>query len=129
VTGATGATGVMGPAGNTGATGVTGPPGATGASGTQALFGSNTVNFQAGSQAGLDCTIGSIILNVSNFYPANYLPADGRQLLNNSYSAIFSVIGDTYGGNETTYFNLPDLRPAAPNNTQYLICVTGIFPE
>jgi microcystin-dependent protein len=45
-----------------------------------------------------------------------------------SNTALFSLIGTNYGGNGTTTFALPDLRPAAPNNTQYLICVTGLFP-
>jgi microcystin-dependent protein len=42
--------------------------------------------------------------------------------------ALFSLLGTNYGGDGTTTFGLPDLRAAAPNNTQYLICVAGVFP-
>ena len=76
----------------------------------------------------MECTIGSILLNVSTLYPINYLPADGRLLPIDEWTPLFSLIGINYGGNGNTNFALPDLRSAAPNNTQYLICVTGIFP-
>jgi microcystin-dependent protein len=38
------------------------------------------------------------------------------------------LIGINYGGDGETTFALPNLKSAAPNNTIYLICVTGIFP-
>jgi microcystin-dependent protein len=76
----------------------------------------------------VDCTVGSILLDASTLYPSNYLPADGRILTFQEYPALGSLIGDNYGGNESTTFALPDLRSAAPDNTQYLICVTGVFP-
>jgi microcystin-dependent protein len=76
----------------------------------------------------VECSLASIQLSVSFLYPDNYLPADGRVLSIESNTALFALIGTNYGGNGTTTFALPDLRPAAPNNTQYLICVTGLFP-
>jgi microcystin-dependent protein len=60
--------------------------------------------------------------------PAGYLPADGRLLQISSNTALFSLLGTNYGGDGITNFALPDLRSAAPNNTQYLICVVGVFP-
>jgi microcystin-dependent protein len=74
------------------------------------------------------CTIGSILLDASVSYPQNYLPADGRILDISADTALFSVIGINYGGDGHTNFALPDLRSAAPNNTQYLICAFGVFP-
>lgn len=68
------------------------------------------------------------MLNVSTEYPTNYLPADGRLIDIQTNTALFSLIGINYGGNGTSNYALPDLRSAAPNNTQYLICVAGIFP-
>jgi len=120
--GPTGATGAVGPAGPAGPTGPAGPAGTTG------IFGSNSLNFFLGQGGTTDCTIGSILLNVSTEYPQNYLPADGRLIDIQTNTALFSLIGINYGGNGTTNFRLPDLRPAAPDNTQYLICVSGIFP-
>jgi hypothetical protein len=123
-----GAAGPAGPAGPTGPAGPEGATGATGPSGTQNLFGTNALDFSAGEGGTAQCTIGSILLNVSFDYPENYLPADGRLLPIEQWTAVFSLLGTNYGGNGTTNFALPDLRAAAPNNTIYLICVTGIFP-
>lgn len=61
-------------------------------------------------------------------YANNYLPADGRTIPISGNTALFSLVGITYGGNGTSNFGLPDLRSAAPNNTTYVICVTGTFP-
>jgi hypothetical protein len=126
--GATGATGPAGPSGPTGPAGPAGPAGPTGPSGTQGIFGSNNVNFIVGGGSGAECTLGSITLNVAVSYPSNYLPADGSILSITAYEALFSLIGVNYGGNGTTTFALPNLKSAAPNNTQYLICAVGIFP-
>ena len=126
--GPAGAAGAQGPAGPTGPAGPEGPTGAAGPSGTTGILGSNNINFFTEGGAGAQCTIGAVILNVAVEYPGNYLPADGRILPITSNTALFSLIGINYGGNGTTNFALPDLRSAAPNNTQYLICVSGIFP-
>jgi hypothetical protein len=136
-TGAIGATGAQGPAGPIGAagpagpagpTGPAGPEGPTGPAGTTGLFGSNSLNFFQGGGGGAECTLGAIILSVAVEYPDNLIPADGRILPISGNTALFSLIGINYGGNGTTNFALPDLRAAAPNNTQYLICAEGIFP-
>ncbi len=39
-----------------------------------------------------------------------YVPATGQLLLINQYTALYSLIGVTYGGDARTNFNLPDLR-------------------
>ncbi|MGH9604583.1 MAG: tail fiber protein [Terracidiphilus sp.] len=123
--GPTGAMGNLGPQGNIGPRGATG---ATGPSGTVGIFGSNSVSFSNSGGNGAECTIGSIILNASTRYPDNYTPADGQLLSIQQNTALFSLIGISYGGNGETNFALPDLRSAAPNDTQYLICVNGIYP-
>jgi hypothetical protein len=115
--------------GNPGPQGPAGPAGPTGPSGTTGIFGTFDIgNFSGGGGGTVECTIGSILLNVSSEYPSNYLPADGRLLNIASNTALFSLIGVNYGGNGTSNFALPDLRSAAPNNTQYLICAIGVFP-
>src|SRR5262249_60270128 len=45
-----------------------------------------------------------------NFAPRDYLPADGRLLPINQNTALFALLGTTYGGNGMTTFALPDLR-------------------
>jgi hypothetical protein len=128
VAGPIGPTGPAGVAGPIGPAGPSGPTGPAGPSGTSGIFGSNELGFFAGSGGGAQCTLGSIILNASIAYPTNYLPADGRLIAIQTNTALFTLLGTDFGGNGQTDFALPDLRSAAPNNTQYLICAQGIFP-
>jgi microcystin-dependent protein len=47
--------------------------------------------------------------------PSGYLLCQGQAVSRSTYSALFSVIGTTFGaGNGSTTFNVPDLRGAAP---------------
>jgi microcystin-dependent protein len=61
--------------------------------------------------------LGEICTFASNYCPANYLPADGRTLQISQNTALFSLLGTTYGGNGTTTFALPDLRGRSPVGT------------
>ena len=127
-TGLPGPPGPPGSAGPQGPSGALGPAGPQGASGAIGIFGANTVAFSAGTNSGATCTLGQITLNAATFWATNWIPADGRIFTINQNTALFSLLGTNYGGNGITNFALPDLRPAAPNNTQYLICVIGVFP-
>lgn len=66
------------------------------------------------SQAAAACTdeqyIGSICYTAANFCPQNFLPADGRTLNVNQYQALYSLIGNTYGGTPNVNFMLPNLN-------------------
>lgn len=53
--------------------------------------------------------IGTVIYYAANAVPSGFLPCDGRSLSNVTYSALFSVIGYSYGGSSGS-FKLPDLR-------------------
>ncbi|WP_315709645.1 phage tail protein [Brenneria uluponensis] len=61
------------------------------------------------SACGTEPFIGEVCTFAFNYCPDGYLPADGRQLLVNSYQALFSLFGYTYGGSGNN-FALPDLR-------------------
>jgi microcystin-dependent protein len=91
-------------------------------------LGTNTVDFSVGLVPGATCTMGTIVLSASILYPTNYLPADGRTLSITLNSALFALLANNYGGDGILNFALPNLTSAAPNNTQYLICVSGDVP-
>jgi hypothetical protein len=99
------------------------------ASGTANILGTSSVAFSSGTSIGADCTLGSVILSISPQYATNYLPADGRFLEVSEYPVLAGLLGATYGGDGINNFALPDLRAAAPNKTQYLVCVTGLSPS
>lgn len=64
----------------------------------------------------MDPIIGSIIQIGGTYAPSGYFPCDGRLLSIAEYTALFSLIGTTYGGDGVTTFALPDLRGRAPLN-------------
>lgn len=56
--------------------------------------------------------IGQVALFSGNFEPG-WMIADGRLLSISQYTALFAIIGTTYGGDGQTTFALPDLRGRA----------------
>ncbi len=62
----------------------------------------------------MDAFIGSIILFAGNFAPRGWEMCDGRLLSIMENTALFSILGTTYGGDGITTFALPDLRGRVP---------------
>lgn len=54
--------------------------------------------------------IGEIIMFGGNFAPRGWALCDGQLLPISSNTALFSILGTTYGGDGRTTFALPDLR-------------------
>lgn len=54
--------------------------------------------------------IGQIILFGGNFAIRGFAQCDGQLLPIAQYTALFSILGTTYGGDGRTTFGLPDLR-------------------
>ena len=100
--------------------------------------------------------LGQIMLFAGNFVPRGWAPCNGQLLPINQNTALFSLLGTTYGGDGKTTFALPNLsgnvpvgmgpdRPlgsSAPLNgsedgpekyetvaMNYLIAVQGIFAQ
>jgi microcystin-dependent protein len=58
--------------------------------------------------------LGQIILFGGNFAPRGWAFCNGQLLAINQNTALFSLLGTTYGGNGQTTFALPDLRGRVP---------------
>lgn len=58
--------------------------------------------------------LGTIKLFAGNFAPQGYFTCEGQTLAIAQYTALFSLLGTTYGGDGVTTFKLPDLRGAFP---------------
>ncbi len=58
--------------------------------------------------------IGEIMLFAGNFAPRGWALCDGQLVSISQNTALFSLLGTTYGGNGQTTFALPDLRGRAP---------------
>ena len=88
-------------------------------------FGTNTSMGVPGT--GAVGTLGQVTLHAGAV--VNGIPAQGQLLLISSYTALFSLLGTTYGGDGVTTFALPDLRAVAPNGLTYAISDLGVFPS
>jgi microcystin-dependent protein len=62
----------------------------------------------------MDAYMGSIMLWPISWAPQNWMFCDGSVLQISQYSALFALLGTTYGGNGTSNFALPDLRNIFP---------------
>jgi microcystin-dependent protein len=58
--------------------------------------------------------IGQIVLFAGNFAPRGWAFCNGQLISIATNTALFSILGTTYGGNGTTNFALPDLRGRVP---------------
>lgn len=97
--------------------------------------------------------IGQIIMMASNFVPKGFLPCDGRLIPIQTSTALFSLLGTTYGGDGKTNFALPNLKGKLPVQSEqskpinamvtlghggdsiiqtteiiYCICIEGLYP-
>ncbi|MCB2067108.1 MAG: phage tail protein [Erythrobacter sp.] len=66
------------------------------------------------AQAAIEPYIGEIQITGTTFCPRGYFSAEGQLLQIAQYSALFSLLGTTYGGDGRTTFALPDLRGRVP---------------
>ncbi len=58
--------------------------------------------------------IGQVMVFAGNFPPRGWAFCDGSLLAISQNSALFSILGTTYGGDGRTTFGLPDLRGRVP---------------
>jgi microcystin-dependent protein len=61
-----------------------------------------------------DPTMAEISLFAGNFAPRNWAYCDGQLQAISQNTALFSLLGTTYGGDGVTTFALPDLRGRVP---------------
>ncbi len=57
-----------------------------------------------------DTFLGQVSMFTGNFAPGGYMAANGQLLPISQFSALFNILGTTYGGDGQTTFALPDLR-------------------
>jgi microcystin-dependent protein len=62
----------------------------------------------------MDGVLAVIWMFGGNFAPRNWAFCDGQLLAISQYSALFSLLGTTYGGDGRTTFGLPEMRGRVP---------------
>lgn len=82
----------------------------------------------------MDSYVGQLQLFAFGFAPSDgdgWILCNGQTLPVNQYQALYSLIGNSYGGN-TTSFAVPNLNQAALFTipySQWYISAMGIYPE
>ena len=134
IDGTVGPQGPEGPPGPPGPGRPAGPQGPRrGPAGADADLGDffGTTSF-GGDGRGDVCTLGEVRLSAATF--GYDMVADGRLLQISQNTALFSLLGTTYGGDGPTTFALPDLRDVAPQSRNgaalnYYVCTEGVYPS
>jgi microcystin-dependent protein len=62
----------------------------------------------------MDAYFGEIRIFAGNYPPQDWAFCEGQTLLVVQYQALYTVIGNTYGGTQNVNFMLPDLRGLIP---------------
>ncbi len=77
----------------------------------------------------MDPFLGTIKLFPLDFEPQGWMLCNGRQLTITQHQALYALIGNRYGGDGRTNFNLPNLTGAEPfPGMKYYIAYIGLFP-
>ena len=76
----------------------------------------------------MDAILGMVYLFAGNFAPEGYAMCDGKLLDIQQNTALFSILGTTYGGDGRTNFALPKIAAPA-TGMNYVIATRGIFPS
>lgn len=78
----------------------------------------------------MEAYMGTIMLVGFNYAPKGWAFCNGQKLQIMEYTALFSLLGVTYGGDGVSTFSLPNLNAGAlQTGLNYIICLNGIFPE
>lgn len=78
-----------------------------------------------------DTIISNIETFASSFCPADYLATNGAELIIQQYPALFSLIGNRFGGDGIKTFKLPKITTLTDDNKVKLtscIVVNGVYP-
>ena len=74
--------------------------------------------------------LGQIELFPYTFVPKNWMACTGQLLPINQNTALFSLLGTTYGGDGRTTFAVPNLQGKEPiPGLQFCIAVNGMYPS
>lgn len=76
----------------------------------QALLGCSTPAAAGTLSGGSDVFLGEIIIAPFNFAPKGYAPCNGQLLPISQNTALFALLGTTYGGDGKSTFALPNLN-------------------
>ena len=75
----------------------------------------------------MEGTIAEIKYFAGNYAPRCWAFCQGQMMSIESNQSLFSLLGDTYGGDGRTTFALPKLEDL--NGCKAIICIEGVYPS
>ena len=75
----------------------------------------------------MEGTLAEIKFFAGNFAPRCWAFCEGQLMPINQYQALFSLLGDNFGGDGRTNFALPKIEDL--NGCKAIICLEGIYPQ
>lgn len=76
----------------------------------------------------MDTFLGQIAIFPYSYVPKGWALCDGKILPVAQNPALYSLIGNTFGGQTGVNFALPACVGLAPSGSQYFIALAGIYP-
>jgi len=76
--------------------------------------------------------LGMVKMFAGNFAPRGWVYCDGHLMDITQNTALFTILGTTYGGDGISTFGLPKLdsvKSGKDAEIKYVICVEGIYPS
>lgn len=77
----------------------------------------------------MDPLLGQILLVPYSFVPDGWAACDGSTLPVSSNAALYSLLGNKFGGETSRTFALPNLAALTPTGCTYIIATTGAYPS
>ena len=89
----------------------------------------HSLGQQPGKDINMEGILGEIRLFGGNYAPKGWHLCDGTKFNIKGNEALYSVLGNKFGGDGRTYFNLPKMEVMSNiRGAVYIICITGPFP-
>ncbi len=77
----------------------------------------------------MDYFLGQIVAFPYSFVPVGWMPCNGQILSIQQNMALYSLLGNKFGGDGRNTFGIPNLQGAeAIPGTAYYICISGVYP-
>src|SRR5271169_5631204 len=89
-------------------------------------------NSDFGRNSHMNSYLGSLLLVPYNFAPQGWAFCQGQLLPISQNTALFSLIGTTFGGDGVTNFKLPNLtehKDASGAALKWIIALVGVYPS
>jgi microcystin-dependent protein len=80
----------------------------------------------------MDSFMATIMLWPLSWVPQGWFFCNGQSLSIQSYSALYTLLGNTYGGDGITTFMLPNIhghKTVSGAEVNYIICFEGVYPS